>query len=117
MMRFIVDECTGPNVANWISDNGYEVYSVFAQNRGMKDENIIEKANAENWIVITNDKGFGEMIFKNKKVHKGVILLRLRNERAKSKINCLENLFMNYLNDLERNFIVVTETSVRIISM
>jgi len=30
MMRFIVDECTGPNVANWISDNGYEVYSVFA---------------------------------------------------------------------------------------
>ncbi|MCH8319232.1 MAG: DUF5615 family PIN-like protein, partial [Bacteroidetes bacterium] len=39
-MRFIVDECTGPNVANWISDNGYEVYSVYTQNRGMKDENI-----------------------------------------------------------------------------
>ena len=116
-MRFIVDECTGPNVANWISDNGYEVYSVYVQNRGMKDEDILEKANIENWIIITNDKGFGEMIFKNKKLHKGVILLRLRNERAKSKIKCLENLFKNYLNDLEKNFTVVTETSVRIKSM
>ena len=29
----------------------------------MKDGNILEKANAENRIIITNDKGFGEMIF------------------------------------------------------
>ena len=36
-MRFLVDECTGPNVASWLRDNDYEVFSVFDDARGMKE--------------------------------------------------------------------------------
>ena len=28
-MRFPVDECTGPSVANWLRANAHEVFSVF----------------------------------------------------------------------------------------
>ena len=28
-MRFLVDECTGPNVAAWLRDKDYEVFSIF----------------------------------------------------------------------------------------
>ena len=31
-MRFLVDECTGPNVASWLRDNDYEVLSRLFQN-------------------------------------------------------------------------------------
>ena len=55
-MRFLVDECTGPNVASWLRDNDYEVFSVFEDARGMEDDDIIQKAVEENWILITNDK-------------------------------------------------------------
>lgn len=55
-MRFLVDECTGPGVARWLKKQGYEVFSVFEQARGMSDEDVIEKAFTENWILITNDK-------------------------------------------------------------
>ena len=55
-MRFLVDECTGPAVASWLRDNGYEVFSVFEEARGMNDDDIIQKAAAENWMLITNDK-------------------------------------------------------------
>ena len=55
-MRFFVDECTGPAVASWLRDNGYEVFSVFEEARGMNDDDIIQKAAAENWMLITNDK-------------------------------------------------------------
>jgi predicted nuclease of predicted toxin-antitoxin system len=34
MMRFLVDECTGPNVAAWLRDKGYEVFSIFEDARG-----------------------------------------------------------------------------------
>ncbi len=59
-MRFIVDECTGPNAADWLRGQGYEVFSAYEQSRGADDEVLIAKAFAENRILITNDKDFGE---------------------------------------------------------
>ncbi|MEW6441631.1 MAG: DUF5615 family PIN-like protein [bacterium] len=53
MMKFIVDECTGPAVAAWLRSKNYEVFSVFDQSRGMDDAHIIQKARAEGWVLIT----------------------------------------------------------------
>ena len=113
-MRFLVDECTGPAVARWLRENGYEVFSVYEQGRGMKDDEIVEKANAENWVLVTNDKDFGDKIFRDQKKHKGIILLRLDNERATNKINVIRRLLENYTEKLENNFVVATEKRVRI---
>lgn len=48
-MRFLVDECTGPAVAQWLQKLHHEVYSVFDEARGLDDESIIEKAYRENY--------------------------------------------------------------------
>ena len=113
-MQFMVDECTGPAVAQWLRDQGYDVYSIFEQSRGMNDDDIVEKAYAENRLLITNDKDFGEKIFRDKKPHKGIILLRLDDERAKSKILVLKRLIENYSDKLNHNFVVATEKRIRI---
>ncbi|MCL4322087.1 MAG: DUF5615 family PIN-like protein [Deltaproteobacteria bacterium] len=63
-MRFIVDECTGHAVSVWLKDQGHEVFSIYDEKRGLDDESIINKANLENYIVITNDKDFGEFVFR-----------------------------------------------------
>jgi hypothetical protein len=36
-MRFLVDECTGVVVANWLRRQNYEVFSVYEQARGLDD--------------------------------------------------------------------------------
>ena len=59
-MRFLVDECTGPNAAAWLRGRGYEVFSAYEQSRGADDDVLLEKAFLEDWILITNDKDFGE---------------------------------------------------------
>ncbi len=59
-MRFIVDECTGPNVAKWLLEQQHDVYSVYDNEPGISDVAIIEKAFLDNRIIITNDKDFGE---------------------------------------------------------
>lgn len=112
-MRFIVDECTGPSVAQWIRKKGYEVFSVFEQARGADDECIIRKALDEDWILITNDKDFGDKVYRDGRHHKGVILLRLEDERAGEKIKILSRLFKNYADRLHNSFVVVTEKQVR----
>jgi len=113
-MQFLIDECTGPAVARWLREQGHAVFSVFEQARGMDDDDIVEKAHNENRILITNDKDFGEKIYRDRKPHKGVILLRLDDERAKSKIRVIQRLLENYSDRLQDNFIVATEQRVRI---
>jgi predicted nuclease of predicted toxin-antitoxin system len=112
-MRFLVDECTGPVVADWLRDNGHEVYSVFDEDRGMADDDVIRKALSENWILITNDKDFGDEVFRDGRLLKGIILLRLEDETANSKIRILSRLLEKYANRLHGAFIVVTEKQVR----
>jgi predicted nuclease of predicted toxin-antitoxin system len=77
-MRFLVDECTGTRLADWLKKEGYEVFSVYEQARGSTDEDIIKKAFKENWILITNDKDFGEKVYRDKYPHRGIIFMRLQ---------------------------------------
>ena len=113
-MRFLVDECTGPIVASWLRENDHEVFSVFEDARAMEDDDIIQKAVEENWIIITNDKDLGDKVYRDGHLHRGIILLRLEDERAASKIEVLSHLLRNYLLRLPDSFVVATEKQVRL---
>ena len=112
-MRFIVDECTGPTVAKWLRQQGHDVFSVYDDARGLSDSEIIQLAYTETRILITNDKDFGEKIFRELHPHRGVIFLRLENERAHNKIAVISQLLTTYANQLENQFVVVNENRVR----
>jgi predicted nuclease of predicted toxin-antitoxin system len=112
-MKFLVDECTGPSVAAWLRDEGHEVFSVYEDARGVEDDIILQKAFDENWVLITNDKDFGDKVFRNGRLHKGVVLLRLEDERATSKISVLSHLLEKYIDRLPNAFVVVTQKQVR----
>ena len=112
-MKFLVDECTGPAVAAWLRNQNHEVFSIFEEARGMNDDDIIQKAYEENWVLITNDKDFGEKVYRDGRLHKGIILLRLDDERSSSKIQVLSHLLHKYTERLSNTFVVVTEKQVR----
>lgn len=111
-MRFLVDECTGPTVARWLREE-HEVFSVFEQARGSDDEFLLAKAFSEGWILITNDKDFGEKVFRERRPHRGVIFLRLDDERSANKIDALRRLLEGHADQLEGQFVVVTDTYIR----
>ena len=113
-MRFLVDECSGPALARWLAGQGHDVFSVFELARGLDDDSIIQKAYTEERILVTNDKDFGEKVFRDRQAHRGVILLRLDDERTQSKISALQRVLATYADQLEENFVVVTENKVRI---
>lgn len=112
-MKFIVDECTGPAVARWLEAEGNNVFSVYNQARGLPDEAILQKAFTEEWILVTNDKDFGEKVYREKRPHHGVIFLRLADERSSNKISVLQKLLNNHAENIADNFVVVTEKNVR----
>jgi predicted nuclease of predicted toxin-antitoxin system len=112
-LRFLVDENAGVIVARWLRSQEHEVFSVYEQARGTDDETIIQKAFDENWILITSDKDFGEKVYREKRLHRGIVLLRLDNERSVNKIGVLQQLLDEYSYQLADSFVVVTEKQVR----
>ena len=112
-MRFLVDENAGPSVAGWLRHQGHEVFSVHEAARGVDDEQILQKAFVEHWIIITSDKDFGEKIYREQWPHRGVVLLRLDDERVANKTAVIQRLLKNYSDRLADTCVVVTESRVR----
>jgi predicted nuclease of predicted toxin-antitoxin system len=113
-MRFLVDECTGPAVARWLREQGHDVVSVYEQARASVDDVVIQMANDEGRILITNDKDFGEKVYRSRRAHCGVVLLRLNDERPSSKILVVSRLLGLYADKLQGSFIVVSERRIKI---
>lgn len=81
---------------------------------GASDNKVIKKAYNEERVLITNDKDFGEKVYRQGYKHRGVILLRLKNERIQNKINVLKEFFSWHSKLIDNNFVVVTENKVRV---
>ena len=60
------------------------------------------------------DKDFGELAFKNKLAHKGILLLRLEDAVAKEKLAAIQNIIPRYLNELKDKFAVYQNGKLRI---
>lgn len=79
----------------------------------MDDDGILQKALDENWVLITNDRHFGERVYRERRQHAGVVLLRLDDERTGNKIKTLRRLLEGHAHQLPGRFVVVTESQVR----
>ena len=112
-MRFLVDECTGPAVARYLRDRGHDVFSVYEQARGISDDEVIAQALAEERILVTNDKDFGEKVYRDGTLHSGIVLLRLRDESASAKIAAIAGLLEHYSDRTVGALVVVTDKQVR----
>ena len=78
------------------------------------DEEILDRAVSEGRIVVTNDKGFGEMVFRSGRVHRGVVLLRLRDERAENKVQMMKVVLAQLGERLRDQYVVATEAGIRV---
>ncbi|MFQ6115804.1 MAG: DUF5615 family PIN-like protein, partial [bacterium] len=53
--------------ARWLRQLQHDVLSIYEEARGLDDDGVLQKAVADDRILITNDKDFGELIFREGK--------------------------------------------------
>jgi predicted nuclease of predicted toxin-antitoxin system len=112
-MRFLVNENVTATVIRELREQGHDVLSVKEALRSADDEAVLARAQADQRIVITHDKDFGELAFRSQlPASCGVILLRLAgtspgsdNQRA---LAALESR-----TDWAGHFSVVTDNRIR----
>jgi len=113
-MQFIVDESAGMAVVEYLRSLGHDVLAVAETMPHADDRDILARAVNEARILVTNDKDFGELVFRSSESYHGVLLLRLHDDSATNRVRVVEAVLGQYAHRLSSAFAVATEGSVRI---
>jgi predicted nuclease of predicted toxin-antitoxin system len=116
-IRFIGDVNLEKPIVDYLLASGYNIKWIPDLDCRMVDEKLLELANREKRILVTNDKDFGELTFRQKRVSTGIILFRVKGESAKDKVRLLQKLLLAHGNRLRGYFTVVTRKKIRFIPM
>lgn len=113
-LKLLLDENIGKRVAAALRESGYDVASILEDAPGSTDAIVLKRARKGKRILVTLDRDFGALVYRDSEAHVGVLFLRLRNDSAENIIFVLENVLQTYGGKLRKRFTSASETDVRI---
>ena len=113
-MKFLADECVDRQIVDQLRREGHELLYVMEMAPGISDDEVLSLTNQKKSILLTADKDFGELIFRQGKIAKGVILLRLAGVSPEVKAEVVADAIKAHAGELLQAFTVITRKTVRI---
>lgn len=105
------------NIEDYLIDTllaeGFEVFSIKRELRGMQDLDIADYSLQPPRIILTEDKDFGDIVFANKKKLCGVILLRYHFSETQTINGILLKFLKENKHNLLGNFITISVNKIR----
>ncbi len=84
-LKFLVDVGVGTAVEEYLREQEYDTKTIRSIDPRMDDLDIIRLAHAEDRMVLTMDKDFGELVYHSAMSHSGILLLRLDDATGEEK--------------------------------
>ena len=81
---------------------------------GVSDAIVLDRANQQAAILVTADKDFGELVYRQGRLHAGVVLLRLAGLSPKMKAVIVCDVLRSRESEVQDAFAVVSPGNVRI---
>jgi predicted nuclease of predicted toxin-antitoxin system len=108
------DEGVDRPIVEHLRRAGFEVLYVAEMEPGIPDEGVLERAHQANALLITADKDFGELVFRQRRLSRGVVLLRLAGLDEEAKSAAVLSVLAAHESELIGAFSVITPKRVRI---
>lgn len=114
-MRLLADENCDPITVAALRNAGHNVTTIRELAPGTSDEAVIELALNETRIVLTEDKGFGDLVYNRSHRSAGVILIRgFRASSPETKSIAVVDAVREHGNAISGKFVVVEPKGVRL---
>ena len=85
-MKFLADECCDADLVEALRTDGHDVRYVMETMRGASDTAVLRRAYDEGRIVLTEDKDFGELVYRLRRPVHGLVLLRFAADERTQKV-------------------------------
>jgi predicted nuclease of predicted toxin-antitoxin system len=113
-MRFVADENVSRLVIERLRAIGFDVISIAETRPGAPDEDVIQAADAEACILITEDRDFGELVIRQRLGVRGMILLELDRLSNAGEADAAAEFISGHADKLLGNLVVIEPARIRI---
>ena len=113
-MNLLADESIDKPIVDRLRQDGHSVLYIAEFSPSIDDDTVLQRANQNGALLITADKDFGELVFRQKRIHVGVVLVRLANVPSQAKARIVSTVFARHENELLNAFSVISPKRVRI---
>ncbi|MCI0698254.1 DUF5615 family PIN-like protein [candidate division KSB1 bacterium] len=113
-MNLLADESVDKPIVEQLREDGHDVLYVAEMEPGIPDEVVLQRANEHQALLITEDKDFGELVYRHGLVHLGVILVRLAGLSPQTKARIVSKIIAERGTEMPDGFSVISPGMVRI---
>src|SRR5687767_14463318 len=113
-MRILADENMARDIVAWLRGCGHDVLFAAEVNPGADDKDWTNRAERERRVILTSDKDFGELVFRDGLSSHGVVLLRLEDHMVSEILARLQSVWSVIEANPSGGFIVITENKIRV---
>ena len=113
-MNFLADEGVDRQIVDRLRSDGYSVLYVAEMEPGVSDDLVLQLAHRESAVLITADKDFGELVFRQGRSSGGVVLIRLQGLSPSAKAAAVSEAIDEHRTEVSGNFSVLSPGILRI---
>jgi predicted nuclease of predicted toxin-antitoxin system len=84
-VRWLADECVAAPLIAFLRSERHDVLYVGESASGLSDPDVIALALREKRLLLTEDKDFGDLVFRRERMVPGLVLMRIAPENAALK--------------------------------
>jgi predicted nuclease of predicted toxin-antitoxin system len=113
-MNFFADESLDRQIISRLRQGGHAVLDVTEIDPGISDDKVLSMANESKAILLTADRDFGDLVFRQGRLTEGVVLIRLSGLHSTKKAELVSALINQHAKEIQQAFLVITPGSIRI---
>jgi predicted nuclease of predicted toxin-antitoxin system len=113
-MKIVADESVDRQIVDQLRKDGHTVFSVSESEPSIDDKAVLDRANEHVAVLVTADKDFGELVYRQGLIHQGVVLIRLAGLAPDKKAQIVGSVIRKRESELAFAFSVIGRGTVRI---
>lgn len=113
-MNLVADEGIDKAIVDLLRTAGFSVRYFAEFGSGATDQVVLAAASDAQSLLLTSDKDFGELIFRQQLSSSGVVLIRLEGLSAGSKASIVLRTIQDHITEMARAFTVISPGMLRI---
>jgi len=113
-LKLVADESVDRQIVDRLRQDGHAVWYVAEMATGIGDQAVLGMANREEAVLLTADKDFGELVYRQRLVNPGVILVRLSGVPPEAKAETVAKAINLHSAEFAHGFAVISPAAIRV---
>lgn len=113
-MNFVADENIDQPIVTKLRAAGHTVLAIGEMEPSISDEAVLNLTNGQEMVLLTGDKDFGELVYRDRRYTFGIVLIRLAGLAATAKAEIVASVVEKHADELAHAFTVISQNNVQI---